>query len=234
MAEELHTMLVNASIAGPYILVGHSLGGPVARQFTAKYPDEVAGLVMVDSAHEQQARHFPAKLLKMFESMKGMVGPMKWVARSGVLAIHPKLTPTEDLSRLPEPSAEKIRAVIASSNSHVEATIAETLSVIAAETQPVATLGDLPLTVISHGHLDANAVPASLGPEVRDDYERAWQELQKDITSLSTRGRRIIADRSGHNIIFEQPEIVIESILEMVNMAAGQTRLTEQEAMLAK
>jgi hypothetical protein len=124
--------------------------------------------------------------------------------------------------------------VIASSKSHVEATIAETLSVIAAETQPVATLGDLPLTVISHGHLDTNAVPASLGPEVRDDYERAWQELQKEITSLSTRGRRIIADRSGHNVIFEQPEIVIESILEMVNMSAGQTRLTEQEAVLAK
>jgi pimeloyl-ACP methyl ester carboxylesterase len=44
MAEELHTMLVNANIPAPYILVGHSLGGPVARQFAAKYTNEVAGL----------------------------------------------------------------------------------------------------------------------------------------------------------------------------------------------
>jgi hypothetical protein len=80
----------------------------------------------------------------------------------------------------------------------------------------VATLGDLPMTVISHGQLDANAVPPSLGQEVRDEYERAWQGLQEKITSLSTRGIRIVAERSGHNVMFDQPEIIIESVLEMV------------------
>ena len=80
----------------------------------------------------------------------------------------------------------------------------------------VSTLGDIPLTVISHGQLDANAVPPSLGQQVRDDYEAAWQKLQVEITSLSTRGRRIVAERSGHNVMFDQPEIVIESISEML------------------
>jgi pimeloyl-ACP methyl ester carboxylesterase len=220
MAEELHALLTNGNIPGPYILVGHSLGGPVARQFAARYTNEVAGLVMVDSAHEQQAKRFPEQLVKMFEGMRPVVAVMKLVGRSGIFALAPKMVPTDDLSKLPKQTGETIRAVIAASKSHIETTLAETLSVIAAETQSVPTLGGLPMTVISHGQLDANAVPASLGQQVRDDYERAWQELQVEITALSTRGRRIVAERSGHNVMFDQPEIIVKSILEMVRRAA--------------
>lgn len=106
---------------------------------------------------------------------------------------------------------------MASSSSHAEAMIAETESVFTAETQPVSTLGDLPLTVIRHRQLDENAVSPTLGQQVRDDYEAAWQTLQAEILSLSTRSRLIVAERSGHNIMFEQPEIIVESILEMVS-----------------
>lgn len=216
MAEELHTMLKNANIAGPYILVGHSLGGPVARLFAAKYPDEVAGLVMVDSAHEQQMKHFPEAMVKMAESMKGMMGVMKLMGKLGIFALKPSLVQIGDNGALSKELVAQMQGVMASSEWHAEALIAESESVYAAETQPVSTLGDLPLTVISHGQLDANAVPPSLGQQVRDDYEAAWQKLQVEITSLSTRGRRIVAERSGHNVIFDQPGIIIESVLEMV------------------
>ena len=47
--EELHTLLVNASIQGPYVLVGHSLGGMLARVYAHNYQDEVIGMVLVDS-----------------------------------------------------------------------------------------------------------------------------------------------------------------------------------------
>ncbi len=72
MALELHTMLSNADIKAPYILVGHSLGGVVARQFAAEYPNEVPGLVMVDSAHEQQMQHFPEALVKRVAVRQGL------------------------------------------------------------------------------------------------------------------------------------------------------------------
>jgi pimeloyl-ACP methyl ester carboxylesterase len=216
MALELHTMLVNANISGPYILVGHSLGGSVARQFAAKYSSEVAGLVMVDSAHEQQMKHFPEAVVKMAGSMKAMMGAMKLMGKLGIFALKPDLIAIGDNGKLSNELVTQIRGVMASSNSHAEALIAETENVYSARTQPVSALGDLPLTVISHGQLDANAIPPSLGQDVRDAYESAWQKLQAEITSLSTRGRRIVAERSGHNIIFDQPEIVVESVLEMV------------------
>ena len=54
MVEGLHTLLVNANVPGPYILVGHSIGGYHARLFAGQYPDEVVGIVLVDSSHPDQ------------------------------------------------------------------------------------------------------------------------------------------------------------------------------------
>ncbi|HLU35962.1 MAG TPA: alpha/beta fold hydrolase [Thermomicrobiales bacterium] len=54
VATDLHALLQAADIPGPYILVGHSIGGIFARQYAHAYPDEVAGLVFVDSSHEDQ------------------------------------------------------------------------------------------------------------------------------------------------------------------------------------
>lgn len=233
MALELHAMLTNADIKAPYILVGHSLGGVIARQFAAKYPNEVAGLVMVDSAHEQQMKHFPQAMVKMVDSMKGMFAVMKLVSKLGIFALKPNLISIGGNGKLPNDLVLQMQRVMASSKSHAEAMIAESESVYAAGTQPVYTLGDMPLTVISHGQLDGNAVPPSLGQQVRDDYEAAWQKLQVEITSLSTRGRRIVAERSGHNVIFDQPEIVIESVLEMM-MSQNPVLLRHKEVALVE
>ena len=52
VAEELHTLLANAGIAGPYVLVAHSLSGKYARMFAMRHPTEVAGLVLIDARHE--------------------------------------------------------------------------------------------------------------------------------------------------------------------------------------
>jgi hypothetical protein len=160
--------------------------------------------------------------------MKGMMGMMKLIGKLGIFALKPSLISIGDNGKLPKDLATQMQGVMASCDSHAEALIAESESVYAAQTQPVSTLGDLPLTVISHGQLDANAVPPSLGQRVRDDYEAAWQKLQEEITSLSTQGRRLIAERSGHNVIFDQPEIVIESILEMVE-STSQIELPRKE-----
>ena len=49
LATDLHTLLERAGVAGPYVLVGHSSGGPYVRVFAARYPDQVAGMVLLDA-----------------------------------------------------------------------------------------------------------------------------------------------------------------------------------------
>jgi pimeloyl-ACP methyl ester carboxylesterase len=50
-AAELRTLLANAGVTGPYVLVGHSLGGLSVRMFADRYPDEVAGMVLVEASN---------------------------------------------------------------------------------------------------------------------------------------------------------------------------------------
>jgi len=57
LATDLHTLLERAGVPGPYIVVGHSSGGPYVRVFAAQYPDEVAGMVLLDA---QPAEAFTA------------------------------------------------------------------------------------------------------------------------------------------------------------------------------
>jgi pimeloyl-ACP methyl ester carboxylesterase len=51
---DLHALLAEAAVPGPYVLVGHSVGGLFVRLYASRYPDEVAGLVLVDASHEEQ------------------------------------------------------------------------------------------------------------------------------------------------------------------------------------
>lgn len=62
VSDELHTLLTKAGVATPYVLVGHSFGGLTVRLYAAQYPNEVAGLVLVDASHEDQAKRIRALL----------------------------------------------------------------------------------------------------------------------------------------------------------------------------
>jgi pimeloyl-ACP methyl ester carboxylesterase len=83
VAKELHTLLINAKIKAPYILVAHSIGGLHARMFAQLYPREVAGMVLVDVLHEQQLlalRNIAIdgltedQVLEMVATQEGMTG----------------------------------------------------------------------------------------------------------------------------------------------------------------
>jgi pimeloyl-ACP methyl ester carboxylesterase len=59
-ATDLHTLLAAAGEAGPYILVGHSIGGPHAMIYAARYPEQIAGMVLLDSSSPEQMTRIPA------------------------------------------------------------------------------------------------------------------------------------------------------------------------------
>ena len=86
LATDLHLLLERAGVAGPYVLVGHSSGGPYVRVFAERYPDEVSGMVLLDAqpAHAFSALpDYPA----FYESyrMATALGPS--LARVGLLGL---------------------------------------------------------------------------------------------------------------------------------------------------
>ena len=62
--ENLRILLVKAGIQPPYVLVGHSFGGLNIRLFASTYPEEVAGVVLLDSTHEDQNKILPSLFSK--------------------------------------------------------------------------------------------------------------------------------------------------------------------------
>jgi pimeloyl-ACP methyl ester carboxylesterase len=214
MVNELHSLLSNAKIAGPYVLVGHSLGGIIVRQYTQNYPQEVVGMVLVDSAQEKQFQRFPEEIVAATKKGLAESRRLELLIATGLPALNPSQVPLE--SKLPREAAEIYRALLLSDPKQLMAVRGEIETLERGDTEPVKTLNDLPLIVLSRGHSDPDTMGEGISVEVADQYEKVWQELQVELVVLSSQGKRIVAEQSGHNIHLDQPELVVSAIQELL------------------
>lgn len=201
IVQELHTLLKNAGLQPPFVFVGHSLGGVNVQLYASQYPDEVAGLVLVDSSHENQ---FLRSELPAPSPTYALI--MKALAPVGVGRIVFNLQQSS-ANISPELKAEQ--AAIYSHTGHMYAVadeidrIAESLADLRAHPMR---LGDKPLIVLTHGKA-----------EDMGNAEGVWQELQAELATRSTHSQHIIAKNSGHYIQFDEPDLVIEAVRQVVN-----------------
>ena len=220
MAGELHTLLVNANIQGPYVLVGHSLGGLIARIYAHTYPGEVAGIVLVDSTHEEQYIRLAAAVPKFQEILnrgnEQAVNQYRLfgiLSSTGLMALVPQSIPNP--AGFQEAVFEKYRANWATT--HFFDTIVmerESLEGILAEARALhITSFDLPLIVI-------HVKPSGMGPEFTDVENQQLIEvqriLQSDLAALSSDSELIVAEHSSHCIQCDQPDLVINAAREML------------------
>ncbi len=186
---DLHALLTAADVPGPYVLVGHSFGGVIVRLYAATYPAEVAGLVLVDSSHEDQNTRFQAALTAD-----------QWAALDGLSReVPPEFADYPELERM-----------------DLDASFAQLRTATAAEPLPSLPLVVLTHGVPVGGDLPPE-LRSILPPDFPwDAIETVWQELQAELAALVPGARQVIATESGHYIQVEQPELVIEAVRQVV------------------
>jgi pimeloyl-ACP methyl ester carboxylesterase len=218
IAEELHTLLHNAEttgagITGPFVLVGHSLGGMDARMFASQYRSEVAGMVLLDSSHPDQEDRFPAEAKKYSAGTRYVIGVMQFTLPIGLPRILASRAAPPEIR--PEFCAVFCRRQFLSAV-RAEAEAQEENS---AQVRALGPLGDLPLVVLSHDP-DKMKFPGNLTEPVN----RAWGEMQEELAHLSTNGAHLVVKGSGHDIQIDKPEAVVEAIRKVVGQAKGASR----------
>ena len=208
----LHTLLVNANIKGPYVMVGHSLGGMYMREFAAEYPDEVAGMVLVDEANPQQFVKYPELFADGDGYLKVLKG-IQFATRLGIPHLYFALGGEIDFAKLSEPQKSQFK-VIWSSPQFFETQGAEihTARGIWSDTLMLDGLGNMPLMIVSRG--------------VDLDYE--WNKYQDDLARLSTNSRHITVGGANHTALMFDPKyarVVSDAILQVMDAVRNETLL---------
>lgn len=165
-------------------------------------------MVFVDARHEDVTRklrelgvpeQFPGGLL---EQSLARTGLFRLLLRSNMLL-------GEQFASLPEEAQAASKALLLRAD-YFPAVRAEfdALELTEERLRSAGNLGDKPLVVLTHG------IPFE---DARD--EANWQEHQKKLAALSTNGRLVVAEESGHEIQIQQPELVVDAIREVLTKA---------------
>lgn len=213
MVRELHTLLVKAQVATPYVMVGHSFGGALVQLYTHTYPDEISGMVLVDATHDELFSRIPPwrNLVWQKIEMFRMLSPL---SSFGLLALAPELIPSR---RLPDGVVAQYRALSVSTNYFDTGAKENELyekNLEELRGAHISGFGKLPLIVLSEG------VWGSLPGVSETDNEKAWQAwqaMQTELVARSSNSKQVIAEKSGHFIQLQQPDLVIEAIREMAD-----------------
>jgi pimeloyl-ACP methyl ester carboxylesterase len=221
IAGDLHELLNRAGVPPPYVFAGASFGGLNSRVYGGLYPKEVAGMVLIDSAHEDEPLRAPKfylghtaprflwrPLCAAFEAA-AFIGLVRFTQSSPAQDKDPsQMTRDEIIAALTQQPKSFV------GNNSTGVVLPESYG----EAKSLTRLGDFPLMVLTAGQSE-DFGNAELNREAAA-YQQVWiHEIQPKLVGLSTRGRQIVVPNATHSTIPE--EVIISSVRQVVTEARG-------------
>jgi len=213
IATDLHTLLQRGHIPGPYVLAGHSFGGLYVLTFAGRYPDEVAGMVLVDSTAPASAAKpgtpSPGAGGSSDDAMSRVSALVSTSARLGLARLYAQ----SDFGSLPPRSRDEVRASVATAST-LRSTIDEYVQATASMEQAAALrdFADKPLIVLTAG----------------SGHDAAWSAAQNRMATLSTNSVHRIVDGAIHEDLIANEEdaaATTQAILDVVSAVGSPRRL---------
>lgn len=242
IVEDMHQLIVAADLPRPLVLVGHSLGGFNVKLYAALYPEDVAGLVLIDPAEDRSAERVRAMTVSQFGPVVAARSELRErtilaflldrygrcadLAREGDLVVG-----SDDYRRCTDPvrpalgpgiAAERQRLQARSTYQNAQAS--EILNSVFSDPEADVVygalfrpglLGDRPVIVLTHGLHDA-----------ADPLEAAGQAqsiaLHQETARLSSRGRQSVVQGASHNIQIDAPAAIVESVESVLKALSNQ------------
>jgi pimeloyl-ACP methyl ester carboxylesterase len=223
VADDLHALLRRAGVNGPFVLLGHSAGGLYVRAFAARFPDEVAGLVLVDATHEDlmaRARdQFGAAAVALrLASLLGYAAIPRGLVRMGI-ALGPLRGFAGRMFGGNSDADQRLRTALWLQSAFRWASLAETLGMPVTMQAVKAGRRQLSVPVAVITRADTSPDDDSLFAR----FAETWAELQADLATLSTNAVHVTATTAGHDVHVDEPDLVVDAVQRVVDAAHDQS-----------
>jgi pimeloyl-ACP methyl ester carboxylesterase len=193
---ELHALLTGAGIDGPYVLVGHSYGGRIARVYAKEYPSEVVGMVLIDPGTLDDDPRFPQERYAELAAEKRTIVLARWLAPFGAVRL---LLPQGDYDDLP-PQEGAAMDTFGVTTKYFRAILDQyrAMPQTYQQERAVSSLGSIPLIVVSATTPD-------------DETRRVWTEINGELAKLSANSVHRVMQGATHSGLLWKSEHAVKT-----------------------